>query len=163
MSRYSFRQDWRLLLVVAALAVSLPAASQEPATAKPEVLDSKVLFEKLSNFGHCPLYSISFDDAKPAGTAETTKQIEEIGKLLSENSNLKIRIGVHTDNDGNAKTLLDLTKRRAAALRDVLIKAQKINTAQFTIEGYGDTKPQADNGSDEGRARNRRIELIKIF
>lgn len=84
-----------------------------------------------------------------------------MAKLLTENADLKLRVEGHTDNQGKSKDKLALSKKRAQAVKDWLVK-KGVEAARLTTEGFGDQKPVGDNKTDEGKAKNRRVELVKL-
>ena len=87
--------------------------------------------------------------------------INMIFKILNNNPDLKFEIDGHTDNTGEAKHNMDLSQQRADA-----VKAQLVNIgiagSRLTTKGLGDTKPIGNNDSQEGKAKNRRVEFIKL-
>ncbi|MBP9200275.1 MAG: photosynthetic reaction center subunit M [Gemmatimonadales bacterium] len=88
-------------------------------------------------------------------------QLDEIGRALTENTGLKLAIEGHTDNAGDPTLNLGLSERRAGAVRDFLIANHGIAAARLTATGLGETMPVAANDTPEGRAQNRRVELVK--
>ncbi|OQY92953.1 MAG: flagellar motor protein MotB [Sphingobacteriales bacterium UTBCD1] len=104
------------------------------------------------------LKNIFFDlnkyDLKPESQVELDKLIQ----LLNENPNLKVEISGHTDNVGSPADNLVLSNNRAKAVVNYLV-SKGINTNRLSFKGYGETKPIADNKTDEGRAQNRRTEM----
>lgn len=104
------------------------------------------------------LKNIFFDtnksDLKPASQTELDKVVQ----LLTENPGLKIEIGGHTDNVGKPADNLTLSNNRAKAVVQYLVDKQ-INLTRLKAKGYGETKPVADNTSENGKALNRRTEL----
>ena len=104
------------------------------------------------------LRNVFFDvnkfDLKPESQAELDKLVQ----LLNENPTLKIEISGHTDNVGKPAENLLLSNNRAKAVVGYLT-SKGIAAARLTSKGYGETKPVADNKSDEGRAANRRTEV----
>lgn len=97
-----------------------------------------------------------FDDNKLK--PESYPELDRLCKVITENPTIKIHVEGHTDNIGSSKYNLDLSKSRAEAVREYLIK-KGIVKSRFTIMGFGDTIPVADNSNDEGRAKNRRVEV----
>jgi len=73
-----------------------------------------------------------------------------------------VRVIGHTDSDGNAASNLDLSKRRAAAVKASLSKDFGIDGSRIETDGKGQTEPLAPNNTSEGKAKNRRVEFIKI-
>jgi len=88
-------------------------------------------------------------------------ELNELVKLLNENPSLKIEISGHTDNMGKPADNLLLSNNRAKAVVNYLI-SKNIGAARLTAKGYGETKPVADNKTEEGKARNRRTEMKVI-
>jgi outer membrane protein OmpA-like peptidoglycan-associated protein/Tol biopolymer transport system component len=96
-------------------------------------------------------------DLDPKSQAELDKVIQ----LLSDNPTIKIEISGHTDNVGKPGDNLTLSNNRARSVVNYLI-SKRINSQRLVAKGYGETKPVADNKTDEGRAKNRRTELKVI-
>jgi OOP family OmpA-OmpF porin len=84
--------------------------------------------------------------------------LDEGVKILKRHSDLKVEIAGHTDSQGDDVYNQGLSERRAQAVADYLI-AHGANGANITVKGYGESEPVADNGTMEGRAANRRVEL----
>ena len=87
--------------------------------------------------------------------------LREIAEVLRSQSGLELIIEGHTDGVGTAEHNLDLSRRRADAVKRWLVDRLGIGEVRLTTVGYGLTKPVADNASEEGRARNRRVELVR--
>mgnify|MGYP001591259924 FL=1 len=100
--------------------------------------------------------NFEFDSAKL--TADSTASLDEAVQILKRHSDLKVEIAGHTDSMGNDDYNMGLSKRRAQAVADYLI-ANGATAANIFVKGYGETDPVADNGTAEGRAANRRVEL----
>jgi len=81
---------------------------------------------------------------------------------LNEDSALRVSIEGHTDADGSDESNSDLSKRRADAVRTYLINEFKIAADRLESKGWGESKPIDANTSAEGKANNRRVELIKL-
>ena len=86
--------------------------------------------------------------------------LAEVLKLLSTNGSLKLRIEGHTDNVGGAAANRKLSEERANAVKAWLVQ-KGVKPATLAASGSGNSKPVADNGSEAGRAKNRRVELVK--
>jgi OmpA-OmpF porin, OOP family len=107
-------------------------------------------------------YNIEFESGKATFTSASTSVLEEIYNSLNT-TNLRVTIKGHTDNVGNPDANRDLSQRRADAVRQWVIKRSKSNFPgeRFAhVQGYGADKPIADNTTAEGKARNRRVEII---
>ncbi len=115
---------------------------------------------ELDTKGHIALY-INFDTDKAILRTEGKAAVDEIATLMKKDSTLKLSIEGHTDNVGEARRNVVLSRERAQAVVDALVK-DGIGSARLSAVGHGAAKPVADNGSDEGRAKNRRVELVKV-
>jgi OOP family OmpA-OmpF porin len=117
------------------------------------------MFDALNREGHIALY-INFDTGKSAIKPESRPIIEQIVQMLKSNPDLKISVEGHTDNVGNPKSNKTLSDERAKAVVKEIV-AQGIDAKRLSAVGYGQDKPIADNNTEEGRAKNRRVELVK--
>ena len=88
--------------------------------------------------------------------------LDEIGTMLQEHEDLRLRIEGHTDSTGEDEANLGLSERRAEAVRDFLAEAYGIEASRLEVQGLGETKPIDDNETPEGRQNNRRVELVKL-
>jgi OmpA-OmpF porin, OOP family len=88
--------------------------------------------------------------------------VKEIASVLKENPSIKIKVIGHTSSDGDDKANLELSKKRAAAVKELLAKEFAVTTDNIETEGKGETLPVADNKTKEGKAANRRVEFIKL-
>jgi outer membrane protein OmpA-like peptidoglycan-associated protein len=96
-------------------------------------------------------------DLLPASDAA----IAAAATLLQARPDLRLDIQGHTDNVGNDATNLTLSRRRAQAVADALVKSHGIDRARLGVRGFGASRPVADNATDAGRAQNRRVELVR--
>ena len=122
--------------------------------------DAKQMGDDIDKSGHVAVYGIQFDTGKAAILPASEPVLQQVQKLLEDRADLKIRIEGHTDNVGARAANQTLSQRRAQAVMGWLI-AQGVDAGRLSAAGFADTKPVADNGSDEGRAKNRRVELVK--
>jgi len=118
--------------------------------------------EALASKGSIDLYGIFFDVDKTDIKPDSTKTLDEVASLLKIDRSLKLEISGHTDNTGTAEHNMKLSDGRAHAVVDALVKNYGIEAARLEAKGYGDTKPVASNDSEDGRAKNRRVELKRI-
>ena len=118
--------------------------------------------EALASKGSIDLYGIFFDVDKTDIKPDSTKTLDEVASLLKIDRSLKLEISGHTDNTGTAEHNMKLSDGRAHAVVDALVKNYGIEAARLGAKGYGDTKPVASNDSEDGRAKNRRVELKRI-
>lgn len=135
---------------------------EEAAMEQKMEITAESLAEEISRSGHVALYGINFATGKADITADSARTLEEIGRLLAQQKDWKLRIEGHTDNVGDPKKNLALSRTRATAVKDWLVKKNGVAADRLGTDGFGDTKPIAPNDSDENRAKNRRVELVKI-
>ena len=108
------------------------------------------------------LYGIYFDNDLADLKPQSKPTLDEVGKLMTGDPALKLKVVGHTDNLGTAEHNLDLSTRRAQAVTGALVHDYNIATERLTPIGAGATQPVASNDTEEGRAKNRRVELVKI-
>jgi outer membrane protein OmpA-like peptidoglycan-associated protein len=104
------------------------------------------------------LFDVNSANIKP----ESMGVLKEIAAVIKENPSIRLKIVGHTSSDGDDKVNLELSLKRAIAVKDMLIKEWGIDAATMETEGKGETQPVADNNSKEGKAANRRVEFIKL-
>lgn len=104
-------------------------------------------------------YHIEFETGSDVIRASSYRLLDEIYSAAVIAENLKLGIYGHTDNVGNDATNIPLSERRAKAVRDYLLK-KGISTSQVETKGYGAEKPIADNTTADGKAKNRRVEIV---
>jgi outer membrane protein OmpA-like peptidoglycan-associated protein len=117
---------------------------------------------KLLTEGKLVSYGMYFDSGKDVVKPESYGALSEIAKVLKENPDVKISIVGHTDSDGNDETNLDLSKRRAANVKNALVKDFAISGDRITTDGKGEKAPIAANDKPENKAKNRRVEFLKL-
>ena len=110
--------------------------------------------------GRIALYGILFDTAKAELKPESKPALDEIAKLLKAEPALRLRVVGHTDNQGVLDANIALSKRRAEAVTAALGSAYGIAPARLGAFGVADMAPVASNAAEEGRAKNRRVELV---
>jgi OmpA-OmpF porin, OOP family len=93
---------------------------------------------------------------------ESDEVLKTVAEILKNNASIKLKITGFTDSDGDDKKNLDLSKRRAAAIKDKLVKDYQIDAARLTSDGKGEADPIAKNDTPEGKAQNRRVEFEKM-
>ena len=119
------------------------------------------LAEALKTKGSIAVRNILFDTGKATIRPESAGALATIAEVLKGDPALKIEIQGHTDNVGAAAANLKLSQDRAAAVKAYLVQTGGIAATRLTTAGLGDTKPVADNKTEDGRAQNRRVELVK--
>jgi outer membrane protein OmpA-like peptidoglycan-associated protein len=105
------------------------------------------------------LFDVGSDGVKSEGVTDLSKMgLSKMGDILAKYSDDRVRIEGHTDSTGDAGFNQGLSERRAMAVKTVLL-SRGVQESQITVVGLGESKPIADNGSADGRAKNRRVEL----
>ncbi len=123
--------------------------------------DTDVLYDALANKGRWATQGILFETGKSDLKPESRPVLKEIAATLKEHADLKVLIEGHTDNVGAAAANLTLSEARAAAVKSALVSQFGADGNRVTTKGLGDTKPAMPNTTAEGRAQNRRVEVVK--
>lgn len=118
------------------------------------------ILKEIKSKGFATLH-INFDTGKSRIKSGSYNLINEITKMMKANKDLKISIEGHTDNVGNQTSNLKLSKNRAKSVL-LALTDENINESRLKSEGFGQNKPIANNATEEGKAKNRRVELRKI-
>ncbi len=126
------------------------------ATGKPDTRHKLVEEGKFSTTG------ILFDFQSAVIKPESYGVVKEIAGVLKDNGGLEVKVIGHTSNDGDDNANMELSKKRAAAVKDLLTSEFGIDASRIETEGKGETQPIADNKTKEGKAANRRVEFIKL-
>ncbi len=124
-------------------------------------VDANAMNKGLDADGKIALYGIYFDTGKAIIKPESKAQLDEMAKLLAANAKLSVFIVGHTDNQGNFAQNVILAKQRAEAVKKALVADYKIDAKRLDAQGVANLAPLAANDSDAGRAKNRRVELVK--
>lgn len=124
-------------------------------------LNAGAMAAELSKSGRVTLRGILFDVGQATIRESSAALLAEVGALLKSDPTLALEVVGHTDNTGTAAANLTLSRQRAEAVKNWLVKTHGIDAARLTTSGRGDTVPVADNTTDAGRAQNRRVELVK--
>jgi len=117
---------------------------------------------KLITEGKFVTTGILFDVNKDVIKPESYGTLKSIANVLSENQDVKVKIVGHTDSDGDDASNLDLSKRRAEAVKNALEKEFSIDGSRMQTDGKGETQPVDKNNTVTGKANNRRVEFIKL-
>ncbi|MDP1827642.1 MAG: OmpA family protein [Archangium sp.] len=125
------------------------------------VADAAAFAKDLAATGHVAVDGILFDTGKAVLKAESTPALEEVAKLLKADAALKLWVVGHTDAVGRAEDNLKLAQARAEAVVAALSTTHGIAAARLKGYGVGPLAPVASNDTEEGRAKNRRVELVK--
>ncbi len=119
------------------------------------------LYDRMMSDGKFITYGITFDVGKSTIKPESMGEINRIVQLMNENPDLKFSVEGHTDSTGNAASNQTLSEARSQAIVAKLVE-MGIAADRLTAVGKGQNNPIADNGTDEGRAKNRRVEFVKL-
>ena len=125
------------------------------------VVEANEIQQSISEKGHVALYGLFFDTGKDQLTTESKPALTEIAKALKTDSALKVYVVGHTDNVGSLASNQQLSERRAASIINNLSKDFDIDQSRMTPIGVGLAAPVSTNDTEEGRALNRRVELVK--
>jgi len=123
-------------------------------------LDASAMKKALDTDGHVALY-INFDVDKATLRPDSQSVMDEINKLLTANTALKLSIEGHTDSTGSPEHNRELSTARARSVLGALV-GLGVDPARLSSKGFGPDKPIADNKDEAGRAKNRRVELVKM-
>ena len=125
-------------------------------------VDAAAMASSIANSGSVAIYGINFDTAKSDIKPDSEPAIDEIAKLLTNNPALKVGIVGHTDMVGDATSNMRLSQARAQSVITDLVSKHGIAAARLVAFGAGPWAPLASNKTDDGRAKNRRVELVEI-
>ncbi len=125
------------------------------------VADAAAFGNDIKATGHVAVYGIKFDTGKATITPESAQAIGEVAKLLTSDAALKVHVVGHTDNVGTVESNLKLSQDRAAAVVQALVQQHGIAAARLRAYGCGPFSPVASNDAEDGRAKNRRVEIVK--
>lgn len=123
--------------------------------------DASSLSDEINKSGRVAVYGIHFDTNKATIQPDSEDTLNQIVKLMQDNADWKLRIEGYTDNAGNASANQVLSEKRAQAVV-AWLSAHGVDKSRLAAQGLGQKNPVADNSTDDGRAKNRRVELVKI-
>jgi outer membrane protein OmpA-like peptidoglycan-associated protein len=121
---------------------------------------AQAMSDAIARSGKLDVYGITFATGQAAITPASDQVLSDVLAVLVANADWRLRIEGHTDNVGDKAANLKLSNARAAAVA-AWLTSKGIDAARLSVAGLGDTQPVADNASDDGRARNRRVVLVK--
>ena len=128
-----------------------PPVPAPPAPPPPKPAPKPVVFD-----------TIYFDPNKTNITPIAAKALDKNGQILNGNPNIRVEIGGHTDGEGSEAANQKISEKRAQSCKKYLMDKFNIPEKQMITKGYGVTKPVADNKTQEGRSKNRRVEFKVI-
>lgn len=141
--------------------VLLDIVETAPMEKKMVTVDADAMAKSIADQGTVALYGIYFDTGKAELKPESRPTLDEIAKLLQTETGLKLYVVGHTDNVGGFDYNMDLSRRRAQAVAQELGATYKIAGNRLKSAGVGFLAPVASNENEDGRALNRRVELVK--
>lgn len=115
----------------------------------------------ISATGRVAIYGVHFDTGKADIKPESDAALAEMAKLLGQNSQLKVHIVGHTDNVGDFAANMKLSQARAESVRNALIARHRADGNRISAHGASSLSPVASNATEEGRAQNRRVEMVE--
>jgi outer membrane protein OmpA-like peptidoglycan-associated protein len=122
----------------------------------------KSLYDDLAASGRVVTQGLLFDTGSDKLRPESAPTLRTIASMMKEHPELRVRIEGHTDNVGNAAANQALSGKRAASVKAALAGEHGVPAARLDARGFGDTKSLGSNATAEGRANNRRVELVKM-
>ena len=141
--------------------VVVDVLKSEPMEQKMVVVKAEKMASEIDTQGSVALYGIYFDTGKTEIKPESKPTLDQIAELLRTRPSLKLLVVGHTDNQGTFDYNMDLSKRRARAVVNALVSRYGISSARLHPVGVGYACPRASNRTSEGRAKNRRVELVE--
>lgn len=126
------------------------------------LVNVKDLETNISSNGHIAIYDIHFDTGKSKIKSESEEAIKNIAEYINANKDTKYIIVGHTDNVGNFEANIKLSKERAEAVKNELVNKYGVSAEQLKSYGVGSTAPVSTNSTEDGRAKNRRVEIVEL-
>lgn len=121
----------------------------------------KDLYEALTTEGRVAVQDILFETNAATIDPSSAEVLGEIASILEENPDLELLVEGHTDDEGGFQHNMELSNERAAAVKAYLVEEHGVEAARLNTIGLGPTQPVASNDTEEGRAENRRVELVR--
>lgn len=125
------------------------------------IANADAIYNDILTTGHASIYGIYFDFNKSEIKPESEPAIKEIAKMLAKNKNIKIYIVGHTDNVGTIDYNMKLSQARAESVANELTIKYKIESQRIKAYGVASLAPVSPNTTEEGRAKNRRVEIVQ--
>lgn len=119
------------------------------------------LYDRLERDGRVATHGILFATDSAVIRPESTPTLTEIGTMLDRYPTLRLTIEGHTDSQGDEAHNQELSDRRAEAVKAYLVDMHDVDAGRLDTAGFGEGRPAADNATAEGRAQNRRVELVR--
>jgi outer membrane protein OmpA-like peptidoglycan-associated protein len=147
--------NWNEHTAYTLTAVKVEAMQQEMAA------DATALADAITKTGSVAVYGITFETGKATLAPGSEQVLGEIVKVLKDHTDWRFEVQGHTDNVGAKAANMALSDQRARSVV-AWLTGKGIDASRLLAKGYGDADPVADNGTDDGRAKNRRVELKKM-
>jgi outer membrane protein OmpA-like peptidoglycan-associated protein len=141
--------------------VQVDIIEQAPMEAKMVTVSASEMASSIATQGSVALYGILFDTNSAEVKAESMPTLQNMATLLKDQPALKLLVVGHTDNVGTFDFNMDLSKRRAASVVQMLAAQHGIDQSRLTPVGVSFASPVASNKSEQGRAKNRRVQLVE--
>ena len=122
-------------------------------------ITANTILKELNETGKAILY-INFDSGKSTIKKESMAIVEQIIEMMKQAKDIKLSVEGHTDNDGSNESNQKLSEARAKSVVEAIVKGG-VDASRLSSAGFGEEKPIDDNSTKEGKAKNRRVELIK--
>ncbi|MDM5181553.1 OmpA family protein [Massilia sp. DJPM01] len=149
-----------IVLMVSDEAVDVISVEEKQTASSVKIVTAAAMKSELDSKGHVALY-INFDTDQAAIRPDGKPAVDEIAALMKKEAALRLSVEGHTDNLGDKARNVTLSRERAQAVVQALV-SDGIDGTRLSAAGHGAEKPLTDNGSDEARAKNRRVELVKV-
>lgn len=124
-------------------------------------VDATALAGELDRTGRVTLEGVYFDTGQDTLRPESDAALQQVGLLMRDQPGLRLMVEGHTDSTGSAEVNRTLSQRRADRVRDAIVTRYGVAAERLGAIGYGSSRPVADNGTEQGRALNRRVELVR--
>jgi outer membrane protein OmpA-like peptidoglycan-associated protein len=118
--------------------------------------------EQVNQTGRVSVYGIQFDTGRATIRPESEAPLNEVAKMLQANASWAMVVAGHTDNTGAKEMNLGLSRQRAESVIGWLA-AHGVEKSRLVAAWFGDTRPVAENTNEEGRQKNRRVDLVKVY
>ena len=145
-----------------AVRVQLDVIELQAMQEKMVVVDADAMAKGISEQGHIALYTVFFATDSADLVPDATPALDQIAQLLRQTPQLKLMVVGHTDNHGKLDYNKDLSRRRAAAVVTALVSRYNIQQHRLSADGVAWLAPVASNRDAQGRAKNRRVELVEM-
>ena len=140
--------------------IAVDIIETQPMVQNMVTVNADEMSKSIRDTGRVALYGIFFDSNKTEIKPDSKQALDEIAKLMKKERQLKLHVVGHTDNQGGLEFNMNLSKRRAEAVVAVLTKEYGIAPNRLTANGIAYLAPVASNATEDGRAKNRRVELV---